>query len=90
MPDDPLYRTIVSLLCIPAGAFIIGACLYQFRFRAIWCLVLFEASILFFGLLSDNIRVSLNVGHLFLPVLLAPSFSGYYLNKFILHLPEDR
>jgi hypothetical protein len=90
MPDDPIYRFVVSFLCIPAGAFIAGILLYQFRFRALWCVVLSETYILLTSLLSDNFRVSFDVGHLFLPVLLAPGFAGYYLNKYFLRFPEGR
>jgi hypothetical protein len=46
MPDNPLLQLALQLLCIPAGGFVVGALLYQFRFRVIWCLALGEAAIL--------------------------------------------
>jgi hypothetical protein len=87
MPDNPLLYLVLRFLCIPLAAFVVGAVLYQFRFRAVWCLVLTVAVVPY--LLSNGSYFPI-VDVLLLPALLAPSFAGYYFNKHILHVPEDR
>jgi hypothetical protein len=92
MLGDPILHLVFKLLGILAAAFAVGALLFQFRFRAIWCLITGEAAILLAHFGSTRYPYDddwLGVMHLFvLPVLLALLFGGYYFNKYILHIPE--
>jgi hypothetical protein len=46
MLGDPILRLIFEFLGVWATAFAVGVRLFQFRFRAIWCLIAGEAAIL--------------------------------------------
>ena len=88
--DDPFVSLGVGAFFYLAGAFVVSALLFQFRFRAIWCLVVCEAIFLFwyfFGLyrVDPNMYLFRFLQVLLLPILLVPTYLGYYFNKHIIH-----
>lgn len=87
--DDPILSLGVASFFLLAGAFVVGALLFQFRFRASWCLFVCEAAVLYFYF-SSFYRVDphmqwLSLFHVMgLPLLLIPTYLGYYSNKHII------
>lgn len=90
MLGDPILSLVFGILRVPAVAFIVGALLYQFKFRAIWCAVVGEGAIMIF-FYFDAIRPGyphaaqwLTWEHtLGIPLLFLPLFAGYYFNKHV-------
>jgi hypothetical protein len=91
MLGDPILRLVFEFFGVLATAFAVGVLLFQFRFRAIWCLIAGEAAILLFYFaamrpVDPHADGWLPFIHLFvLPALLAPLFGGYYFNKYVIH-----
>jgi hypothetical protein len=91
MLGDPILRLVFEFFGVLATAFVVGVLLFQFRFRAIWCLIAGEAAILLFYFaamrpVDPHADEWLPFIHWFvLPVLLAPLFGGYYFNKYVIH-----
>ena len=54
MLGDPILHLVFKLLGILAAAFVVGALLFQFGFRAIWCLITGEASAILLAHLSTT------------------------------------
>ena len=92
--DDPILRIVFSLFGVVVVAFAVGVLLFQFRFRAIWCIIAGECALLLvnFGT-HTTMRAydGLAFMHLLgLPVLFVPLFAGYYFNKcVIIHEGDD-
>lgn len=87
--DDPLLSLGFTLFFLVAATFIVGALLFQFRFRAIWCLVVCEAMFLlfYFGIVygvDPHMWQFSALQFLLLPVLCLPTYLGYYFNKHII------
>lgn len=88
--DDPILSLGAASFFVLAGAFFIGALLFQLRFRAIWCPFACEAAVLYFYFSGfyrfDPHMLSLSFFHAVgLPLFLVPTYLGYYFNKHIIH-----
>jgi hypothetical protein len=88
--DNPILSFSLGLFGILMAAFVVGAVLFQFRFRAIWCFVACEAFFLLWYFYAvgpvDPHWTQFNILQaLSLCLLLPPAYLGYYINKHILH-----
>ncbi|KRR23925.1 hypothetical protein [Bradyrhizobium retamae] len=90
MTDNPILSFSLGLFGILVAAFVVGALLFQFRFRAVWCFAACEAFFLLWYFYAfypvDPHRMQFNILQvLSLCLLLPPTYLGYYFNKHILH-----
>lgn len=88
--DDPILSLGLTLFGVLVAAFVTGALLFQFRFRAIWCLAACQAFFLLWYFCAGGAGGRYwshfeTLQMLSLCFLLPPAYLGYYFNKHILH-----